>query len=117
MRAHRVPDLKVGPPEGDLGALVVIHTHMRAEHAPPHRHPKVLPPGHDDSVDEADDHPEDQRARPAASGEGGADLQPAIRWAGQVTMAFLIAQPPAPLLARFDHVPCTANTPVVRVMS
>jgi hypothetical protein len=32
-------------------------------------------------------------------------------------MAFLTAQPPLLLLARFDHVPCTANFPVVRVMS
>jgi hypothetical protein len=31
-------------------------------------------------------------------------------------MAFLIAQPPLLLLARFDHVPCTANFPVVSVM-
>src|SRR5579862_8901553 len=57
MRAYRALHLQIGPPDGDLGTLIVVDAQMLAEDLALHRHPEILLSGHDDLVDEIDHNP------------------------------------------------------------
>jgi hypothetical protein len=61
MSADGPLNLEIGPPDRDLGALIVIDAKVLAEHAALDRHAEVLATGHHDLVDEIDDHPADER--------------------------------------------------------
>ena len=42
VRAYRALHLQIGPPDGDLGALIVVDAQMLAEDLALHRHPEIL---------------------------------------------------------------------------
>jgi hypothetical protein len=54
--------LEIGPPDRDVGALVMINPKVFAEQAALDRHAEILATGHHDLVDEIDNHPADERA-------------------------------------------------------
>ena len=69
VRAHGALYLEIGPPDGHLGALIVVDAEVLAEQATFDRHTEILPAGHDDLVHQVDDHPANQ-----GSGRGEIDV-------------------------------------------